>query len=47
MREGICRACKEWTTVEESCCGAPVFVEGSWEMPEEDDGHQDQPDDCL
>ena len=25
---GMCVACKEWTTVAESCCGAGVEYEG-------------------
>jgi hypothetical protein len=27
--EGICTACREWTTIGDSCCGAGVWVEGS------------------
>lgn len=33
---GICRDCKEWTELNDSCCGAPVYIEGSWETPDEE-----------
>lgn len=32
---GICRSCKEWTSVHEACCGALVYVEGNWYDPSE------------
>lgn len=41
-RSGVCRACKEWTTVEDSCCGAPVWVEGGWESPDVDEGDEEE-----
>ena len=25
---GICSACREWTELGNSCCGAPVYFEG-------------------
>jgi hypothetical protein len=33
-RMGVCRECKEWTTLENSCCSAPVLIDGSWMEPE-------------
>ncbi len=35
-REGICTRCGEHTTVEDSCCGVGVWVEGGMEFPEGD-----------
>ena len=34
---GMCRACKEMTSLDESCCGAPIWFEGGWEFPEEEE----------
>ncbi len=34
-RIGMCQECKEWTTVKESCCGAPVLIEGDWVRTDE------------
>lgn len=35
MTEGICIECKEWTSLEESCCGSGVVIEGSVCYPDE------------
>lgn len=34
---GVCRECKEWTTVGDACCGAPVECEGGTYDPTEVD----------
>jgi hypothetical protein len=36
MSEGICSECKDWTSVQESCCGAKVWVDGGWEYPDDE-----------
>lgn len=36
MAEGMCPKCKEWTTVEESCCGYGAEVDGEIERPEDE-----------
>jgi hypothetical protein len=40
-RVGICGDCKEWTSVEDACCGSPVYVDGGWVSPEEDEEEDD------
>lgn len=34
---GVCKSCKEWTSLDNSCCGAPIWFEGGWISPEEED----------
>lgn len=34
---GMCSKCHEWTSLEESCCGAPIWIEGSLESPEDEE----------
>jgi hypothetical protein len=36
-RIGMCMDCKEWTDVDDSCCGAGVLFEGSVEFPEDEE----------
>ncbi len=36
-KDGICCDCGEWTTVNESCCGAGVFFEGDIVFDKEND----------
>jgi hypothetical protein len=40
-RIGMCVRCKEYTSVEDSCCGSGVYFEGSIEFPDEDDAECD------
>jgi hypothetical protein len=35
-REGICSSCKEWTSLNDSCCGASVYVDGGLEQPDDE-----------
>lgn len=46
--EGICTECKEWTSTDDTCCGASVYAEGSYHSPddneEEDEENDDQED---
>ncbi len=35
-RIGMCSECKEWTSIEDPCCNAGVWFEGSLEYPDAD-----------
>ena len=39
-RVGMCSECKEWTDVDDPCCGAAVYYEGAMWSPE-DEGEND------
>ena len=36
-RVGMCSECKEWTDVDDPCCGAAVYYEGAMCSPEDED----------
>lgn len=35
--EGICTECKEWTSTDDTCCGASVYAEGGYHSPDDDE----------
>lgn len=44
-RVGICSECKEWTDVDDPCCGAAVYYEGDMYSPgDEDEGNEEKSD---
>jgi hypothetical protein len=36
-RGGICKDCREHSTLSDPCCGAPLWIEGGWVSPELDE----------
>jgi hypothetical protein len=36
-RIGVCTECGEWTTLHESCCGAPIYIEGLTVNPDDEE----------
>lgn len=34
---GLCSKCKEWTDIDDPCCGAPVWYEGDLVVDTDED----------